>query len=120
MLQHLAFMNYKNGKRVGEDRFAPGWTDYHKRIQYQTYDVTSMLTLGDNAFGAVLGDGWYAGQVAHVGQYHYGPHPLWLFLQMEIEYEDGSKEVLVSDDKWKGSTGPILFSDLGKPICKWN
>lgn len=103
---------YINGKRVGEDRFAPGWTDYHKGIQYQTYDVTSMLTLGDNAIGAVLGDGWYAGQVAHVGQYHYGPHPLWLFLQMEIEYEDGSKEVLVSDDKWKGSTGPILFSDF--------
>ena len=52
-----------NGKRVGLDRFAPGWTDYNKRVQVQTYDVTSLVTQGDNAVGAILGDGWFTGKI---------------------------------------------------------
>ena len=52
-----------NGARVGDDVLAPGWTDYRKRIQYQTYDVTDLLREGPNALGAILGDGWYAGFV---------------------------------------------------------
>ena len=103
---------YLNGKRVGEDQFAPGWTDYHKRIQYQTYDITFILRTGENAIGGILGDGWFAGQVAHVGQYQYGTHPLWLLMQMEVEYQDGSREVFSSGEGWKASTGPILFSDF--------
>ena len=66
---------YVNGERVGEDVLAPGWTDYRKRVQYQTYDVTGLLAEGRNALGAVLGDGWYAGFVGfdpkHKGA-HYG------------------------------------------------
>ena len=52
---------YINGTRVGNDVLAPGWTDYDRRIQYQTYDVTPLLAEGPNALGAVLGDGWFAG-----------------------------------------------------------
>lgn len=52
-----------NGRRVGEQVLAPEWTDYNKRIQYQAYDVTSLLTSGENAVGAMLGEGWYAGRV---------------------------------------------------------
>jgi alpha-L-rhamnosidase len=52
-----------NGQRVGENLFAPEWTDYDKRIQYRSYDVTPMLQSGENAIGAVLGDGWYSGYV---------------------------------------------------------
>ena len=52
-----------NGQLVGEDVFAPGWTDYRQHVQYITYDVTSLLKRGDNAIGASLGDGWAAGYI---------------------------------------------------------
>ena len=51
-----------NGQRVGDQLFTPGWTSYGKRLQYQTYDVTSLLRPGENAVGAVLGNGWYRGE----------------------------------------------------------
>src|ERR1700677_3777141 len=57
-----------NGRRVGDEVFAPGWTDYHKRVQYQTYDVTGLLRPGENALGAILGDGWYCGHIAWCGR----------------------------------------------------
>src|SRR5678816_69857 len=50
-----------NGKRVGDAWFAPGWTDYHQRAYYQTYDVTKQMKIGTNALGAWLADGWYSG-----------------------------------------------------------
>ena len=105
---------YVNGERVGEDVLAPGWTDYRKRVQYQTYDVTGLLEEGRNVLGAVLGDGWYAGFVGfdpkHRGA-HYGPRPH-LLAQLQVEYEDGTMQSIVSDGSWKSSTGPILYSDL--------
>ena len=54
-----------NGMAISEDKLAPGWTEYFDRVDYQTYDVTSLLQSGKNAIGAVVGDGWYAG---HVGE----------------------------------------------------
>ena len=50
-----------NGKPVGVPYFAPGWTDYSRRLYYNTYNVTALLRPGRNAIGAVLADGWYAG-----------------------------------------------------------
>ncbi len=44
-----------NGQNVGNDVLTPGWTDYNKRVQYQVYDVTSLLHEGENALGAMLG-----------------------------------------------------------------
>ena len=102
---------YLNGKRVGDHVFAPGWTDYNKRVMYQTYDVTNMLRIGENALGAVLGDGWYAGYVGLGGRNRYGAFPL-LLCQLEIEYADGSSAVVVSDETWRASHGPILASDM--------
>jgi alpha-L-rhamnosidase len=97
-----------NGKRVGQDYFAPGWTDYKKRVYYQTYDVTEILRRGENAIGAILADGWYAGQVGWVGHRNwYGPAPR-LLLQLEIDGET----VACSDGSWKATTGPIITSDL--------
>jgi alpha-L-rhamnosidase len=48
-----------NGQRVSQDIFTPGWTDYPQRVQYQTYDVTGLLTRDPNMIDAILGDGWY-------------------------------------------------------------
>ena len=69
---------YINGTRVGDDVLAPGWTDYDRRVQYQTYDVTPLLAEGQNALGALLGDGWYAGFVGFDPKHRgalYGPRP---------------------------------------------
>lgn len=57
------FELHLNGSRVGKDFFAPGWTDYGRRLQVSTYDVTSLLREGENVLGSVLGDGWYAGRI---------------------------------------------------------
>src|SRR5215203_830580 len=103
-----------NGKKVGEDVLAPGCTDYDRRVQYQAYDATPLLAEGQNALGAVLGDGWYSGffgfDPKHRGA-HYGAHPQ-LLAQLHVEYEDGSRESVATDRSWRCSTGPILFSDL--------
>ena len=105
---------YVNGRRVGDYVLAPGWTDYRERIQSQTYDVTGMLGTGENVIGGILGDGWYASFFGFDPKRrgaHYGSRPQ-LLVQLEVEYEDGSSQVVATDDSWRSSTGPILFSDL--------
>lgn len=101
-----------NGKRVGKDWLTPGWTDYTKRLQYQVYDVTNLVKAGENALGAVLGDGWYAGYVGF-GQKreHYGKAPR-LMAQLELHYTDGSKDTILTDSSWKSNLGPIRGSDM--------
>jgi alpha-L-rhamnosidase len=100
-----------NGKRVGDEYFTPGWTDYRKRIYYRSYDVTSMLKKGSNAIGAILGDGWFRGNISLVGQNQYGKL-LRLKAQLHIDYADGRSETIASDPSWKASFGPILGSDM--------
>ncbi|MDQ0915544.1 glycoside hydrolase family 78 protein [Paenibacillus sp. V4I5] len=102
-----------NGERVGRDYFAPGWTDYNIRVQVQTYDVTSYLSTGSMALGAIIGTGWYAGHVGMFGPNRYGDNP-YLLLELHIEYEDGSNQIVVTDESWKAFAGPILYSDLLK------
>ena len=68
---------YLNGDRVGTDILAPGWTDYHKRVVYQVYDVTSQVRQGGNAIGAILGGGWYADGLSWLQtRYNFGPPPV--------------------------------------------
>jgi len=100
-----------NGVRVGDEVFAPGWTDYQKRVRYQTFDVTGQLGAGENVVGVILGDGWYCGNVAWVGRQVYGDRPRFL-ARLEIILQDGSAVETVSDSSWKTATGPILESDL--------
>ncbi|MEV0155792.1 family 78 glycoside hydrolase catalytic domain [Micromonospora sp. NPDC050686] len=100
-----------NGQRVGDHELAPGWTDYAKRVQYQTYDVTSQLRQGDNAFGAMLGDGWYSGTIAWFGTDNYGSRPH-LSAQLVIDYADGRTETVRTDGTWRATPGPFLQSDL--------
>ncbi len=101
-----------NGQRVGTDLLAPGWTDYHLRLLYQTYDVTDMLHTGANAIGAILGDGWYSGYIGPYGKRdHYGDHPE-LLVQLHIELATGESIAINSDGRWCGTTGYILGADL--------
>jgi alpha-L-rhamnosidase len=107
-----------NGKRVGTDYFTPGWTDYNKRVYYQTYDVTANVKTGKNAVGAIVADGWYAGYLGYallvgnpVVKNFYGSVPL-LKAQLEIEYTNGQKETIATDQGWKTSHGPLLEADI--------
>lgn len=102
-----------NGQRVGKDILTPDWTDYRKRVLYQAYDVTSLLKKGENAIGAMLGDGWYASGLGwQLQRYLFGPPPPRLLAQLEIEFTDGSRETVASDASWKATPGPILRSEL--------
>ncbi|MEI7027076.1 glycoside hydrolase family 78 protein [Paenibacillus sp. y28] len=100
-----------NGSRVSGDYFAPGWTDYNIRAQYQTYDVTAQIQAGGNAIGAILGTGWYAGHVGMMGRRIYGTSPS-LLVQLELHYTDGTSSRIVSDGTWTMNTGPIQYSDM--------
>ncbi len=101
-----------NGQRVGQDELTPGWSEYRKRVYYQTYDVTKLLKSGENAIGAMLGDGWYASDLAFTGKRkNYGGDPR-LLVQLVVQLADGSTQTIVSDGSWKAATGPIRHADL--------
>ncbi|MEI7900691.1 MAG: glycoside hydrolase family 78 protein [bacterium] len=104
-----------NGKRVGDHLLAPEWTDYNKHVQYQTYDVSGMVKSGKNAMGAILGNGWYCGGWMFWGKTLrsiYGKDPS-LLAQLDVEYEDGSKDVVATDASWRGTTeGPVRFAGI--------
>ncbi|GIJ50602.1 alpha-L-rhamnosidase [Virgisporangium aliadipatigenens] len=103
-----------NGTRVGDHELAPGWTDYHVRLQYQTYDVTDTLRTGDNVLGAVVADGWWSGYVGFDPRrpaLHYGDTTAYL-AQLVLDFADGSRRVIATDDTWTEGEGPIVVSDL--------
>ncbi|MBN1878397.1 MAG: family 78 glycoside hydrolase catalytic domain [Anaerolineae bacterium] len=102
-----------NGQRIGNAELAPGWTDYKRRLQVQTYDVTTALQPGDNVLGITLGDGWYSGYLGFRGMHiMYGEYPR-VLLQLVIEYNDGSTHTLVTDEQWRATAnGPIRFGDI--------
>ncbi|RLD71481.1 MAG: alpha-L-rhamnosidase, partial [Bacteroidetes bacterium] len=101
-----------NGLRVGSQEFTPGWTSYETRLQYQTYDITSNLVQNKNAIGIVLGDGWFRGNLGWIdGRNNYGER-LAAIAQIIVEYSDGSKIMISTDESWKATTGPILESDI--------
>ncbi|MEU8664478.1 family 78 glycoside hydrolase catalytic domain, partial [Actinoplanes philippinensis] len=106
--QHL------NGTKAGNLELAPGWTEYHHRIQYQTYDVTALLRRGDNEFSANVADGWWSGYVgfdARRPARHYGDAPQFL-AQLVVDLADGARQVVATDGTWTEHDGPIRSADL--------
>ncbi len=101
-----------NGQRIGDFIFAPGITDYRKRVQYQTYDVTKLLQSGENALTVQLADGWYRGSTGAWGlKNQYGTETK-LLAQLEIMHTDGSVQTIITDESWDWSNdGPIRFAD---------
>ncbi|HEX7189021.1 MAG TPA: family 78 glycoside hydrolase catalytic domain, partial [Actinomycetes bacterium] len=100
-----------NGEEVGDQELAPGWTDYRKRIQYQTYDVTDLLQPGANAWGAEVADGWFAGKVAMFGDHIYGNRTA-VVAQLRVKYADGSVQVVGTDGTWRTTPGATTSADL--------
>ena len=101
-----------NGQPLTNDVLSPGWTDYHRRVHYLGYDVTKQLKSGDNVVGAILGDGWYAGFLAFTGRRHYYGDRTRFIAQLQLEYADGSRQVVSSDGSWRANYGPIRQDDL--------
>ena len=101
-----------NGHPTSEDLFVPGWTDYRKRVQLVTWDVTALLHKGENVLGAMLGDGWFAGTMVWPDhRNHYGPSTAFL-AQLEVEFADGSRQTNVTDTSWRYTEGgPVRASD---------
>ena len=107
------FELHLGGRRVGADLFAPEWTDYDRRIQYRTYDVTGRVRAGRNVLGAVLGDGWWSGYVGwQETRGRYGSLENSLLVQLELELKSGRRLTVVTDGSWRCNTGPILSSDF--------
>ena len=100
-----------NGQRVGDHVLAPDWTDYHKRVRYQAYDVTGLVQNGDNALAATLGNGWYSGHLGNGGFQQYGTVPA-LLAQLEITYHNGTVERVSTDATWKTHASPTVASDF--------
>ncbi len=101
-----------NGRKVGDQELAPEMTSYDRCLQVHAYDVTELVAEGANALGATLADGWYAGRVGLMGDNCQYGNRLALLLQLEMEYEDGSRQTIVSDDGFRSSFGPYVYSDL--------
>ena len=101
-----------NGKRVGNQYFTPGWTSYDFRYQYQTYDVAEWLHTGKNCLGAILGDGWFRGNIGWEHNRNSYGKKLALLAQLVIIYKDHKQEIVGTDENWKATTGPILSSDI--------
>jgi len=111
-----------SGQNPGDAWFEPGWADYHQRTFYRTHDVTATIKAGTNCIGAIVADGWYAGYVGYgllvgygpnkTGRNFYGKTPA-VLIQLEIEYADGSREIIGTDTTWEVSgDGPIREADL--------
>jgi alpha-L-rhamnosidase len=104
---------FLNGKRVGNQVLAPGWTDYRQRVVYQTYDVTRQLAQGKNVLAALLAPGWYETPLEWLQQpNNYGATPPALRAQLRIEHADGSVEWVMTDSTWQAARSYILHSEL--------
>ncbi|NTV91333.1 MAG: family 78 glycoside hydrolase catalytic domain, partial [Clostridiales bacterium] len=118
-----------NGEKAGDEFLAPFCNAYDKWLQYQTYDVTAMLKAGGNAIGVMLGNGWYKGRFGFDGYKDniYGD-TMALLCELEVEYTDGSRETIISDESWKAAPGFVIDSniydgetqDAGKVIDGWS
>jgi len=101
-----------NGSKVGDFYLAPGCTDYRYRLQYQTYDITSLIDR-DNCIEIELADGWYRGSIGAFGLTNVFGRQTKLLCQLELSYSDGSKQIVTSDEQFRWSNdGPLRFADL--------
>ncbi len=102
-----------NGATVGDAEFAPVWSEYDKTVYYNVFDVTDLITAGGNAVSVLLGNGMF--NVQRMGRYSklqtsFGPPQM--LLRLEINYADGTRQVIKSGDDWKYSLSPITFNSI--------
>jgi alpha-L-rhamnosidase len=109
---HGTFDVMINGKRVGDEVLAPGWTPYAERLLVVAHDVTNLLQVGENAWGVLLADGWYRGKFGFTNETaNYGRQTSFLG-QLEITYQDGIRQIIATDETWQTSTGGVRFASI--------
>jgi alpha-L-rhamnosidase len=101
---------FLNGERVGDDVLSPGWTKYDKTVLYDTRDVTPLVRPGANAIGLMLGKGMYRVDGGRYTKFKGSFGKLVAIAQLQLEYEDGTREVVATDGRWRVTAGPITFS----------
>jgi alpha-L-rhamnosidase len=107
-----AYQAFINDKAIAPNTLlAPGWTDFHKRVLYQTYDVTSLLSHGTNTFGVLLGGGWYSSPMTWVG-FRYTLGPNLLRAQLDLTLANGTHQTIVTDPSWLSARAPVTFSEI--------
>ena len=102
-----------NGSKVGDHELDPGWTDFAKRVSYQTFDVTKQVKSGENALGVMLGNGFYNPLPIKMWGHknireHLAIGEPRLIAQLDIQFKDGTKQIVVSDETWRVGEGPII------------
>lgn len=104
---------YLDGEKVGDEFLAPGYHSYDFLQQYQTYDVTNQIRIGKNTLGFLLGEGWYKGRFVFEGGYEnlYGDRKM-VTAMLCLEYADGSKETICTDEFWQGKESEILKNNI--------
>jgi alpha-L-rhamnosidase len=106
------YQAYLNGKPIAPQTLLnPGWTDFNKRILYQTYDVTPLLTTGDNTIAAILGGGWHGSPMTWAGTRAY-TEPDALRAQLDITLTDHTHKTIATDESWQTARAPTLSSEI--------
>ena len=108
------YIAYLNGCRIGHDELTPGWTRYESRIEYQAYDVTSLVGRGPNVLAAVVGDGWWSGYLGYNTRSQadqYGAYPEFI-AELHLEFDDGTSRVVATGPEWTECAGAVVMSDL--------
>lgn len=118
------FIFHINGRKVGDHELDPGWTNYKKRIQFVTFDVTQYLNSGANVIGAEVGNGWFLMQTEHYS-FHFppfmppNPNPyqpfgesLVLAVELNVEYTDGTSETICTDASFRVRAHEISMSNV--------
>ncbi len=101
-----------NGSRVGDSYLNPGWTSYNKHLQYQVYDLTNQVKKGTNEIQVQLGSGWYRTRLGWMNNQNFYGSQTALLWQLEISYQDGTKESIISDKNWQTGYTSILSSEI--------
>lgn len=100
-----------NEHTVGDIYFAPGWTSYKKMLEYQKYDITDLILDGENTIKISVGKGWYASPLGFAAPHYYGQQTAVLAV-LHILYEDGSREIIATDESWRSETSFIVDSEI--------
>lgn len=109
---HGLLQLYLNGSPVSDELLTPGWSSYTKRLRYRTYDVTELLQSGLNAAGVELADGWWRGYIGTAGDRNVYGDSTGALVQIEVELDDGSLQIVGSDGSWRSTLGPTVRADL--------
>ncbi|WP_328608324.1 glycoside hydrolase family 78 protein [Amycolatopsis sp. NBC_00345] len=101
-----------NGSRIGDEVLDPGWTSYRNRLRYRTHDVTALIGEGENRLEVLLGNGWYRGRLGWTGQRGVYGDRVALLAQLEVRYDDGTTEVVATDERWTAHESGVVDNDL--------